>query len=129
MKVTLYHNPRCSKSREALAYLEGENHDLNIIKYLETPPSMSMLASIIDMLGLKDPRDLMRKKEKEYKDLGLDAPDLSKIQLVEAMVAHPKLIERPIAIANGRAAIGRPLDKIKDILTAERAGFIQEPDI
>lgn len=116
MSVKIYHNPRCSKSRATLKLLEEKGIVPEVIKYLETPPTAEELRDIIRMLGLASARDLMRKKEKEYKALGLDDPALSEDQLIEAMVKHPRLIERPIVISNGKAAIGRPPENVLDIL-------------
>jgi len=115
MSTTIYHNPRCSKSRQTLELLQDRNIDADIIEYLETPPSKSELAQLLDLLGL-EPRQLMRTKEAEYKVLGLDDESLSRDALLEAMVANPKLIERPIVVHNGKAAIGRPPETVLDIL-------------
>lgn len=115
MTVTIYHNPRCSKSRETLQILEQQGQKISIINYQETPPDAADLEKILDMLGLQ-PRDLMRKKEAEYKALGLDNPSLGHAELVKAMVEHPKLIERPIVINGKKAVIGRPPQKVLDIL-------------
>lgn len=115
MSVTLYHNPRCSKSRQTLQLLQEKGVEPEIVEYLKTPPNVQTLTHILDMLGL-EPRDLMRKKETEYKEHGLDDPALSQEALVEAMVAHPKLIERPIVVKDGRAALGRPPEHVIDIL-------------
>ncbi len=116
MSVTIYHNPRCSKSRATLKLLQEKGIEPRIVKYLETPPSAEELREIIRLLGLSSPRELMRRKEKEYKELGLDDPSLSDDALIEAMVKHPRLIERPIVIANGKAAIGRPPESVLAIL-------------
>lgn len=115
MSVQIYHNPRCSKSRQALKLLEQQGIEPTIIKYLETPPDQAQLSHILDLLGL-EPRDLMRRKEKEYKALGLDDPGLSRDQLIQAMVDHPKLIERPIVVKDGRAALGRPPEQVLEVL-------------
>jgi len=115
MPVTIYHNPRCSKSRQTLQLLREKGVAPEIVEYLETPPDVQTLTRILDMLSL-EPRDLIRKKEKEYKQNGLDDPGLSREALIEAMVATPKLIERPIVISNGRAALGRPPERVLDIL-------------
>ncbi|MGD8914563.1 MAG: arsenate reductase (glutaredoxin) [Candidatus Thiodiazotropha sp.] len=115
MSVEIYHNPRCSKSRQTLQLLQEKGIDPDVVEYLKTPPDKATLEQILDMLEL-EPRDLMRKKEKEYKALQLDDPSLSRDQLIEAMIANPKLIERPIVIQNGKAAIGRPPEKVLDIL-------------
>jgi len=115
MSVAIYHNPRCSKSRQALTLLQEKGIEPEIVKYLDTPPDPATLSRILDQLGM-EPRDLMRKKEKEYKENGLDNPALSRDQLIDAMVAHPRLIERPIVIKDGKAALGRPPEKVLDIL-------------
>ncbi len=113
--MKIYHNPRCSKSRQTLQLLEERNLEPEVVEYLKTPPSREELEQILGMLGL-EPRQLMRTKEAEYTDLGLDDPSLSRDQLLEAMVANPKLIERPIVINHGKAAIGRPPETVLDIL-------------
>ena len=111
----IYHNPRCSKSRQALALLEEHGVVPEIIRYLETPPTAAELADLLDKLGLQ-PRDLMRQKEAEYKELGLDNPELSNDALIAAMVAHPKLIERPIVVKGSKAALGRPPESVLSLL-------------
>ncbi|KXS52378.1 MAG: arsenate reductase [Marinobacter sp. T13-3] len=111
----IYHNPRCSKSRQTLALLNERGIEPEIIRYLETPPTAQELTDILNKLGC-EPRELMRTKESEYKELGLDNPDLTRDQLIEAMVQTPKLIERPIVINKGKAALGRPPEAILDIL-------------
>lgn len=115
MAVTIYHNPRCSKSRETLALLNERGLDVEIVEYLETPPDAATLARLLDRLGL-EPRDLMRKKEAPYKDLGLDDPSLDRAVLIAAMVENPVLIERPIVVAGGRVALGRPPEAVLRIL-------------
>ncbi len=115
MTVRILHNPRCSKSRATLAMLQDRGIDPEITLYLEAPPSARELRSILAMLG-KKPRELMRKGETEYAALGLDRADLSEDELIEAMVSHPRLIERPIVLANRKAAIGRPPEAVLDIL-------------
>jgi arsenate reductase len=113
--ITIYHNPRCSKSRATLELLKTEGKDPQLVEYLKEPPTAETLNAILDMLGM-EPRELMRKKEKEYTEAGLDNPELSRDALIAAMVEHPRLIERPIVIANGKAAIGRPPEKVLEIL-------------
>ncbi|MES9935018.1 MAG: arsenate reductase (glutaredoxin) [Sedimenticola sp.] len=115
MSVEIYHNPRCSKSRQTLQLLQEQGVEPEITEYLKTPPDAATLDSILKMLGL-EPRELMRKKEAEYKEAGLDNPDLSREELIDLMVAHPKVIERPIVIKDGKAAIGRPPEQVLDIL-------------
>jgi len=115
MSVTIYHNPRCSKSRQTLALLQENGVEPEIVTYLDNPPSAEVLGGVLDMLG-KEPREAMRKKEEPYKANGLDDEGLSRGDLIAAMVANPILIERPIVVANGKAAIGRPPESVLDIL-------------
>lgn len=115
MSTRIYHNPRCSKSRQTLTLLHERNVDAEVIEYLQTPPDKQELEQLLDLLNL-EPRQLMRTGEDEYKALGLDDESLGRDALIEAMVAHPKLIERPIVVHNGKAAIGRPPEKVLEIL-------------
>lgn len=115
MSVTIYHNPRCSKSRQTLALLEEQGVTPTIVEYLEQGPDGGTLGKILDMLQMA-PRDLMRKGEAEYKDNGLDDDSLGRDALIQAMVDHPRLIERPIVIKGNKAAIGRPPESVLDIL-------------
>ncbi|WP_457675042.1 arsenate reductase (glutaredoxin) [Thiolapillus sp.] len=115
MSLKIYHNPRCSKSRQTLQLLRDKGVEPEIIEYLKTPPTREELEQVLDMLGL-EPRQLMRTKEKEYKEQGLADPNLSREQLIDAMLATPKLIERPIVIRDGKAAIGRPPEQVLEIL-------------
>ena len=113
--LTLYHNPRCSKSRGALELLEARGLTPHVVRYLETPPSAAELRELLDKLGI-GARELLRSGEDEYKELGLADTSLSNEQLIAAMAAHPKLIERPILIAGERAVIGRPPEKVLELL-------------
>jgi len=115
MSIKIYHNPRCSKSRQTLQLLNDRAIEPEIIEYLKTPPSAEELADLLQKLGM-GPRELMRKKEAEYQDSGADNPDLSDAQLIELMIANPRLIERPIVTKDGRVAIGRPPEQVLDIL-------------
>lgn len=115
MTITLYHNPRCSKSREALSALQDLGHTPEVVLYLETPPDAATLTTLLAKLNLPA-RGLLRTKETEYAELGLADTALNDEQIIAAMVAHPKLIERPIAVVGERAAIGRPLDHILALL-------------
>lgn len=115
MSIILYHNPKCSTSRRTLELLEGLGIQPTIVEYLKTPPTKTQLKKILRALGL-EPRDLMRKKEAEYKDAGLDNAKLTRDALIAAMVAHPRLIERPIVVNGERAAIGRPPENVLRIL-------------
>lgn len=116
MTTKIYHNPRCSKSRQTLQMLGEKGIEPEVIEYLKTPPSAAELRELLGLLGI-GPRQLMRSKEAEYKAAGLDDPALSDEALIAAMVAQPKLIERPIVIHDGKAAIGRPPELILDILS------------
>ncbi|BCX82863.1 arsenate reductase (glutaredoxin) [Methylomarinovum caldicuralii] len=116
MDVVIYHNPRCSKSRATLALLREHGIEPRIVEYLKQPPSREELEAILDKLGFSDPRRLMRTKEKVYKELQLDAPDADRDRLLEAMLANPILIERPIVVAGRKAAIGRPPENVLEIL-------------
>ncbi|MDI9777402.1 arsenate reductase (glutaredoxin) [Pseudomonas sp.] len=113
--LTLYHNPRCSKSRGALELLEQRGLAPTIVRYLETPPDAATLKALLGKLGIA-PRQLLRSGEDEYTSLDLANPTLSDAQLIDAMVNHPKLIERPILVAGDKAVIGRPPEKVLEIL-------------
>ena len=115
MNVKIYHNPRCGKSRQTLQLLKEQGIEPEVIEYLKTPPSVQELDDILQKLGM-EPRELMRKKEAEYKAGGLDDAALDRQELVKAMVDNPILIERPIVIANGKAAVGRPPETVLAIL-------------
>ena len=111
----IFHNPRCSKSRQTLALLEENGETPTIIKYLDTPPTADELTFIIKKLGIQA-RDLMRKGEAEYKDLNLSDEGLSHEALITVMLENPKLIERPIVVKNGNVAVGRPPENVLSIL-------------
>ncbi len=113
--ISIYHNPRCSKSRQTLALLEEQGIDPEIILYLDTPPDEKALADILAKLGIPA-RELLRKGEDAYKENNLADQNLSEAQLIAAMVEHPKLIERPIVINGEKAALGRPPEQVLDIL-------------
>lgn len=113
--ITLYHNPRCSKSRQALELLEARGETPAVVRYLETPPDAATLRRLLQALGLPA-RALLRSGEAEYAALGLDAPGLDEEALIAAMVAHPRLIERPVAVRDGRAVIGRPPERVLELL-------------
>ena len=115
MTVKIYHNPRCGKSRQTLQLLKEQGIDLEIIEYLKSPPSAEELNDILQKLGM-EPRELMRKKETEYKTSGLDDNTLDRHSLINGMVNNPILIERPIVVANDKAAIGRPPEAVLAIL-------------
>ena len=132
MQVTIYHNPKCAKSRATLKLLETRGIEPIIIDYLKTPPSKTELAGLVKLLGI-DPRALLRTKEPEYKQAGLADPKLSDSAILQAMIKHPKLIERPIVVAGDvqgrtsaaggrkpgaarKAALGRPPENVLKIL-------------
>ena len=112
MAVTIYHNPKCSKSRETLQLIEGKGLQPQIIEYLKTPPSAAELKAILGKLGIAA-RDLLRKKDAA--EAGID-PALPEDQLIAAMVAHPAVIERPIVIVGDKARLGRPPEQVLEIL-------------
>jgi arsenate reductase (glutaredoxin) len=113
--LTIYHNPRCSKSRETLALLQQQSQPFQVIEYLKTPPTADELRHLLQLLGL-GARQLLRSKEDEYQQLGLADSMLSEQQLIAAMVAQPKLIERPIVVYGNKAVIGRPATNVLNSL-------------
>ena len=115
MSITIYHNPKCSKSRQTLKLLQEQGINPVTIEYLKNPPTVEKLKEILSLLGVS-PRDLMRKKEDEYKELDLANSKLSDEDLIGFMVKNPILIERPIVLANGKAALGRPPEQVLYIL-------------
>jgi len=112
--ITIYHNPRCRKSRETLELVQEKSEDISIKEYLKEPPTKEELSMVIDLLGIR-PFELIRKNEPDFKD-HFKGKELSDQEWIEAMVAFPKLIERPIVIKDEKAAIGRPPEKVLDIL-------------
>lgn len=115
MEITIYHNPRCSKSRQTLALLEENGIEPTIVDYLKTPPNHQQLDSILRGLNMQ-PRELMRKGEAQYAELKLSDVKLSRDQLIEAMVNTPKLIERPIVVVGDEIVIGRPPENVLTII-------------
>ena len=115
VSVIIWHNPRCSKSRQTLQLLRDHHIEPEIVPYLETPPDAETLRSVLALLN-RSPRELMRKGESEYAENDLDRPDLSAADLIAAMIRIPRLIERPVVIANGKAAVGRPPESVLEIL-------------
>lgn len=114
MSVDIYHNPRCSKSRQTLEILIQRNITPRVIKYLETPPNIDELKSLMVKLGITKVREMMRTKEVLYKELGLASADDE--TLLKAIAAHPKLLERPIVVSNNKAKLGRPPEQVIEIL-------------
>ncbi len=115
MSVIIYHNPRCTKSRQTLALLRERGIEPEVVEYLKTPPDAATIGRLLGMLHMS-PRDLMRRKEQIYRALGLDDPSLDDEALIAAMVEHPVLMERPIVVNGDRAAIGRPPEQVLEIL-------------
>lgn len=113
-KVTIYHNPRCSKSRETLQLLEEIKITPEVIHYLDTAPSVKELKTLLKALGFDDARKLMRTKEEIYKTLKL-ADETSQDALIQAMHENPKLIERPIVVVGDKARLGRPPEQVKEL--------------
>ncbi len=114
-KVVIYHNPRCSKSRQTLEILQQKDLDITIVKYLETPPSVGELDKILKILG-KQPREVMRKNESQYKDNDMGNDKHSREDLIALMHEFPKVIERPIVVCGQKVAIGRPPESVLKIL-------------
>jgi arsenate reductase (glutaredoxin) len=114
-RITLYHNPRCSKSRQALALLQENGVEPTLVLYLETPPDAATLRRLVSQLGLARAHDLLRNKEPEYAEAGL-TPQSSDADVIRAMVRFPKLIERPLAVSGKRAVIGRPPENVLQLL-------------
>lgn len=110
-KSTIYHNPRCSKSRATLALLEAQHDDIEIIKYLETPPSIETIKNLVNLLGVNI-RDILRKNESEYKEHGFANQDLSDDELIALVHQYPKVLERPIVVYHHQAIIGRPPENV-----------------
>lgn len=115
IEIQLYHNPRCSKSRQALELLQARGITPAIVAYLESPPSPTALRELLAKLDMT-PRELLRKGEDAYKDNNLADPSLGDDAIIAAMVAHPKLIERPIAVNGNRAVVGRPPERVLELL-------------
>lgn len=115
-QVTIYHNPRCSKSRETLSLLEQRGVKPEIILYLDNPPDITTLKELLKQLDFSSARQLMRVKEDLYKELNLDEPTLTEEELILAMANYPKLIERPIVVSGDKARLGRPPEQVLEIL-------------
>lgn len=115
MTVTIFHNPRCNTSRTVLGLLKAKELDIHVIEYLKQPPDRATLIDLLQQLGI-GPRALLRKKEAIYGELGLGDPSLSDDRLIDAILAHPILIERPIVITPKGARICRPVEKLAEVL-------------
>lgn len=114
--IKIYHNPRCSKSRETLALLQEKGITPTVVEYLTTPPSVAEIEKLLKMLGFTDARQLMRTKEDIYKELKLADDSVTQAQLIQAMHDNPKLIERPIVVKSKKAKLGRPPEQVLEIL-------------
>ncbi|MHB8534431.1 MAG: arsenate reductase (glutaredoxin) [Sulfuricaulis sp.] len=115
MAVTIYHNPRCTKSRQTLALIEERGIKPTVIEYLALPPTETELRHLLKLLKIT-PRELLRTKEDEYQQAKLDRPDVSDTEIIRAMIKHPRLIERPIVVSGNKAALGRPPENVLKIL-------------
>ena len=113
--IVVWHNPKCTKSRQALALLEARGIEPTVIRYLDEPPRATEIERVLRLLGI-EPRALMRKGEPPYRELRLDDASKTREELVRAMAEHPILIERPVVIRGSRATIGRPTEKIEELL-------------
>ena len=120
MSVTIYHNPRCSKSRKTLEILEQHQQQPQVIEYLNTPPDANTLKQLLVKLGITA-RDLLRSKEEEYQLAGLENQNLSDDEITTAMIKFPKLIERPIVVIGNKAILGRPPEKILELIGQDYA--------
>ncbi|MGM0412049.1 MAG: arsenate reductase (glutaredoxin) [Pseudomonadota bacterium] len=115
MAITVYHNPRCSKSRQTVALLRERGIEPELVEYLKEPPTVDTLALLAELLDV-EPREMMRHGESEYRELGLDDPAVGREALLQAIADHPRLLERPIVVNGDRAAIGRPPESVLEIL-------------
>ena len=115
MTIRIYHNPRCSKSRQTLQLIRDAGVEPEVVEYLQNPPSQKELDNLLKLLGL-EPHELMRKGEAVYKELGLGKKDLSRKEAIKVMVENPKLIERPIVVKDNRAILGRPPENVNELL-------------
>jgi arsenate reductase len=126
MTVTIYHNPECGTSRNTLAMIRQAGEDPQVIEYLKDPPSRETLIQLLDMMGMK-PRDILRQKGTPYAELGLDDPRLGDEELLQAMMEHPILINRPIVVTDKGARLCRPSETVLDILPNPAIGrFVKE---
>ncbi|WP_421765702.1 arsenate reductase (glutaredoxin) [Ekhidna sp.] len=112
--ITIYHNPRCSKSRQTLGLIEERGHDFVVKEYLKTPPTKEELKGVIELLGIK-PEQLLRKGESDFKE-NFKGKNLSDDEWIDAMIAYPKLIERPIVLDGDKAVLGRPPENVLQLL-------------
>ncbi len=125
--VTIYHNPQCATSRNTLGLIRNSGIEPQVIEYLKTPPSVNELRGLIERMGVQ-PRDLLREKGTPYAEMGLDNPDLTDAQLVDVMLAHPILINRPIVVTSLGVKLCRPSEIVLDILPAPQRGEYRKED-
>jgi arsenate reductase (glutaredoxin) len=125
MDVVIYHNPDCGTSRNTLAMIRNAGFEPHVIEYLKSPPSRAMLEQLIERMGIT-PRDLLREKGSPYADLGLDEPSLSDAALLDAMMAHPILINRPIVVSPKGVRLCRPSEQVLDLLPPQKSAFSKE---
>lgn len=125
MTVTIYHNPACGTSRNTLAMISQSGEKPHVIEYLKTPPSREELSTLIDAMGIT-PRELLREKGTPYADLGLGDPSLTDDALIDAMMAHPILINRPIVVTDKGAALCRPSEKVLALLSNPVSSYVKE---
>lgn len=125
MTVTIYHNPNCGTSRNTLAMIQASGETPTVIEYLQTPPDRATLESLIARMGIT-PRDLLRRKGTPYDDLGLDDPTMTDAQLIDAMMAHPILINRPIVVTDRGVRLCRPSEQVLDLLDHPPESFTKE---
>ena len=125
LTVTIYHNPACGTSRNTLAMIRQSGEEPKVIEYLKEPPSRETLKKLIDAMGMT-PRQLLREKGTPYADLGLDDPSLSDDALLDAIIAHPILINRPIVVTDKGVALCRPSEKVLSLLTNPVSSYVKE---
>ncbi|KKX27188.1 arsenate reductase (glutaredoxin) [Rhizobium sp. LC145] len=125
MDVIIYHNPDCGTSRNTLAMIRNAGIEPHVVEYLKTPPSRAMLVQLIERMGIA-PHALLREKGTPYAELGLGDPGLTDDQLLDAMMAHPILINRPIVVSPKGVKLCRPSEEVLDLLPAQRGAFIKE---
>ena len=125
--IVIYHNPECGTSRNALAMIRNAGIEPHVIEYLKTPPSRALLENLIERAGIS-PRALLREKGTPYADLGLDNPELADAQLVDAMMAHPILINRPLVVSPLGVRLCRPSEAVLDLIPAEQRGAFTKED-
>jgi arsenate reductase len=114
--ITIWHNARCGKSRDSKNLLDEKGCEYEVFEYLKNPFTAQDIKELIKMLGISDVREMLRTKEKEYKELNIKDESLSQDEIIDQVVANPKLVERPIVIKDGKAAIGRPIEKVIELL-------------